>query len=84
MLPRTASIGTSGWIIGHLGMNPHATIAMNGQDYLVFDAFTPGVLVRQRRIQGHDEIFDGGGIVVLAKKDRFVVLCHNTLDPAVL
>jgi uncharacterized membrane protein len=42
-LPGSASIGTGGFIIGHLGMYPRATIAMSDQDFLIFDAFSdPG------------------------------------------
>lgn len=77
LLPRTASIGTGGWVIGHLGMHPHATIAMSDQDYLVFDAFTdptywstqdaPKVAQLIRR-GVYRKIFDGAGIVVLAAK----------------
>ncbi|MBV9233641.1 MAG: DUF2079 domain-containing protein [Candidatus Eremiobacteraeota bacterium] len=39
-LPRDAGVGTGGFVIAHLGMFPHATIAMDGQEYLIFDAFT--------------------------------------------
>jgi hypothetical protein len=76
-LPRTASIGTGGFVIAHLGMKPHATIAMSGQDYLVFDAFTDPAFwnaqdlpkVKQLVKGGaYDEIFDGAGVVVLAKR----------------
>ena len=76
-LPRTASIGTGGWIFGHLGMHPHATIAMNDQDYLVFDAFTDPSYWATRdapkvallvKSGVYSEIFDGVGIVVLAKR----------------
>ncbi|HEY1867001.1 MAG TPA: DUF2079 domain-containing protein, partial [Candidatus Cybelea sp.] len=76
-LPRTATIGTGGWIIGHLGMDPHATIAMSDEDYLVFDAFTdPNYwktidALKVERLLGsgiYAKVFDGAGIVVLAKK----------------
>lgn len=76
-LPRTAGIGTGGWIIGHLGMNPHATIAMSGQDYLVFDAFTDPTYwktidafkVKQLvRSGAYDKVFDEAGLVVLEKR----------------
>jgi uncharacterized membrane protein len=76
-LPRTATIGTGGWIIGHLGMDSHATIAMSDQDYLVFDAFTDptywktiDALKVERLVKSdtYEKIFDKAGIVVLAKK----------------
>lgn len=78
MLPRSAGIGTGGFVIAHLGTYPNATIAMSdGEEYLVFDAFTDpaywssidkakvGDLVRRGTYQ---RIFDGAGIVVLAKR----------------
>jgi uncharacterized membrane protein len=76
-LPRTASIGTGGFVIAHLGMKPHATIAMSGQDYLVFDAFTDPAFWNAQDLpkvkqlvkgRAYDEIFDGAGVVVLAKR----------------
>jgi uncharacterized membrane protein len=79
-LPRAATIGTGGWIIGHLGMDPHATIAMSDQDYLVFDAFTDptywktidALKVEQLVKSGtYAKIFDKTGIVILAKKHPF-------------
>lgn len=79
-LPRNATIGTGGWIIGQLGMDPHATIAMSDQDYLVFDAFTDSVYWRtidvfkvERLIQSgtYERVFDKAGMVVLAKKHPF-------------
>jgi uncharacterized membrane protein len=79
-LPRTASIGTGGWIIGHLGMVSHATIAMSDQDYLVFDAFTDSKYWRNidaSRVKGvvksgaYGKVFDRAGLVVLAKTHRF-------------
>ncbi|MGA8575698.1 MAG: DUF2079 domain-containing protein [Candidatus Cybelea sp.] len=75
-LPRDASIGTGGWIIGHLGMYPRATIAMSYQDYLVFDAFTDpqywsamdALKVRLLTKSGrYEKIFDAAGIVVLRR-----------------
>lgn len=78
-LPAEASIGTGGWIIGHLGMKPHATIAMSDQDYLVFDAFTdPGYwraidAPKVRLLVGsrvYAKVFDGDGIVVLKRQRR--------------
>lgn len=40
-IPRTAVVGSGAWVLPHLAMNPHATVAMdNLQTYLVFDAFT--------------------------------------------
>lgn len=79
-LPRTATIGTGGWIIGQLGMYPHATIAMSNQDYLVFDAFTDpdywkaiDVFKVERLVKNgaYERVFDKAGIVVLAKKHTF-------------
>ena len=76
-LPRTASIGTGGWVIGHLGMYPHATIAMSDQDYLVFDAFTDPVYWRTKdapkvaqlvRSETYVGVYDGAGIVVLKRR----------------
>lgn len=77
-LPRTASIGTGGWIIAHLGMNPQATIAMSGgEDYLVFDAFTDPAYwnaidaskVKQLvKSSAYRTVFDRAGIVILRKK----------------
>ncbi len=75
-LPRTATIGTGGWIIGHLGMKPHATIAMSDQDYLVFDAFTDPAywsandapkVAQLVKSHLYDKIFDAAGIVVLER-----------------
>lgn len=76
-LPANATIGTGGWIIGHLGMKPHATIAMSDQDYLVFDAFTdpqywhtmdaPKV-ARLVASGDYAKVFDGDGIVVLQRR----------------
>jgi len=79
-LPQNASIGTGGWIIGHLGMHPHATIAMSDQDYLVFDAFTDptywatidAAKVEQLVKSGsYIKVFDGAGIVVLENRRSF-------------
>jgi uncharacterized membrane protein len=79
-LPRTATIGTGGWIIGQLGMDPHATIAMSDQDYLVFDAFTDpdywktiDVFKVDRLVKSgnYEKVFDKAGMVVLAKKHTF-------------
>jgi uncharacterized membrane protein len=76
-LPRSASIGTGGFVIAHLGMNPHATIAMSGQDYLIYDAFTDPAYwsandapkVEQLVTSGaYQKVYDAAGIVVLAKK----------------
>ncbi len=79
-LPRTARIGTGSWVIGHLGMYPNATIAMfDGAPYLVFDAFTDPAywnstdranVARFVRSGGYREIYNGAGIVVLAKRDE--------------
>jgi hypothetical protein len=79
-LPRTASVGTGAWVIGHLGMYPHATIAMfDGASYLVFDAFTDPAYWNsidkanvRRFIRGgtYREIYNGAGIVVLAKRNE--------------
>ena len=76
-LPRTARIGTGAWVIGHLGMYPNATIAMfDGAAYLVFDAFTDPAywqsidkanVARFVRSGAYREIYNGAGIVVLAK-----------------
>lgn len=78
-LPRTARIGTGSWVIGHLGMYPHATIAMfDGAPYLVFDAFTDPAYWKSTdeanvdrfvRIGGYSEIYSGAGIVILAKRN---------------
>lgn len=78
-LPRTARIGTGAWVIGHLGMYPHATIAMfDGASYLVFDAFTDPAYWRSIdranverfiRSRGYSEMYSGAGIVVLAKRN---------------
>lgn len=75
-LPGNASIGTGGWVIGHLGMKPHATIAMSDQEYLVFDAFTDpsywqtidAPKVRSLVGGGYAKVFDGDGIVVLKRR----------------
>ena len=76
-LPRTASIGTGGWVIGHLGMYPHATIAMSDQDYLVFDAFTDPTYWRANdepkvaQLVNNDtyaRVYEGAGIVVLKRR----------------
>jgi uncharacterized membrane protein len=76
-LPRTASIGTGGWVIGHLGMHPHATIAMSDQDYLVFDAFTDPAywsatdeakVARLVKNDAYVKVYDGAGIVVLKRR----------------
>lgn len=64
-LPRTASVGTGGYLIAHLGMNPHATIAMNGQDYLVFDDFTDPALSKAT---------DAPKILALVKSDAYVMV----------
>jgi uncharacterized membrane protein len=79
-LPRSARIGTGAWVIGHLGMYPNATIAMfDGATYLVFDAFTDPAYWNstdkanvQRFIRGgtYREIYNGAGIVVLAKRNE--------------
>lgn len=76
-LPRDARIGTGAWVIGHLGMYPNATIAMfDGAAYLVFDAFTDPAywqsidkanVARFVRSGAYREIYNGAGIVVLAK-----------------
>lgn len=76
-LPRTARVGTGGFIIAHLGMNPHATVAMfDGAPYLVFDAFNDPAYFRSvdranvaRLIAGggYRLIYDHAGIVVLYK-----------------
>jgi len=76
-LPRSASIGTGGFIIAHLGMNPHSTIAMSDQDYLVFDAFNDPEYWRNSdaakvtqlvRSGTYAKVFDGDGIVVLRRR----------------
>ncbi|HYL28142.1 MAG TPA: DUF2079 domain-containing protein, partial [Candidatus Nitrosotalea sp.] len=76
-LPRTASVGTGGFILAHLGMNPHSTIAMSDQDYLVFDAFSDpqswrnsdAAKVAQLVSTGaYAKVFDGDGIVVLKRR----------------
>jgi uncharacterized membrane protein len=76
-LPRTASIGTGGFVVAHLGMNPHATIAMSDQDYLVFDAFsdpaywsTLDTFKVQHLVKSgaYYEISNTAGLVVLMKK----------------
>ncbi|MGA9945577.1 MAG: hypothetical protein WBP75_11120, partial [Candidatus Cybelea sp.] len=78
-LPRTASIGTGGFVIAHLGMNPRATIAMSDQDYLIFDAFSDPAYwsaVDASKVKhlvksgAYDRISDVAGIVVLVKKRR--------------
>ena len=60
-------------------MDPHATIAMSDQDYLVFDAFTDPNYWRTIDASKVKELvesgayyksFDGVGIVILAKKQR--------------
>lgn len=76
-LPRTTSVGTGGFVIAHLGMNPHATIAMSDQNYLVFDAFTDPAfwsaidapkVAKLVKAGAYNKIFDGVGIVVLERK----------------
>jgi uncharacterized membrane protein len=79
-LPRTATIGTGSWVIGHLGMFPHATIAMfDGAPYLVFDAFTdPAYWASTDRANvdrfiksgAYRQIYNAAGIVVLKKNPR--------------
>jgi uncharacterized membrane protein len=73
-LPRTASVGTGGFVIAHLGMNPHATIAMSDQDYLVFDAFSDPAfwsandapkVAHLTKSGAYRKTFDNAGIVVL-------------------
>ncbi|MBV8530359.1 MAG: DUF2079 domain-containing protein, partial [Candidatus Eremiobacteraeota bacterium] len=75
-LPRTAAIGTGGWVIGHLGMKPRATIAMSDQEYLIFDAFTDPAYWRTQdapkvarlvKTAAYAKIYDGAGIVVLKR-----------------
>ena len=78
-LPRTARIGTGPWVLGHLGMYPNATVAMfDGAPYLVFDAFTDPAywnstdkanVERLIRSGAYREIYNGAGIVVLAKQN---------------
>jgi uncharacterized membrane protein len=77
-LPRGASIGTGGWIIGHLGMNPHATIAMSDQAFLVFDAFTDPAYWHNRdaaRVSGliasgrYRQLSHAAGLIVLARNE---------------
>jgi uncharacterized membrane protein len=89
-LPRTASIGTGGWVIGHLGMYPHATIAMSDQDYLVFDAFTDPAYWRAIdepkvaqlvKNDAYAKAYDGAGIVVL-KRRRGSQPCRAVAEPA--
>jgi uncharacterized membrane protein len=75
MLPRNASIATGGFVIAHLGMYPHANIAMSDpQDYLIFDAFSDPAFwaavdapkVAQLIKSGtYRKFYDGAGIVVL-------------------
>jgi hypothetical protein len=76
-LPRAASVGTGGFIIGHLGMYPRATIAMSDQDYLIFDAFSnpaywdtndKAKVAQLIKAGRYEKVFDGVGIVVLEKK----------------
>jgi len=76
--PRGASIGTGGWIIGHLGMNPHATIAMSDQAFLVFDAFTDPAYWHNRdaaRVSGliasgrYRQLSHAAGLIVLARNE---------------
>jgi len=79
-LPRTATIGTGAWVIGHLGMYPNATIAMfDGAPYLVFDAFTdPAYWASTDRANvdrfiksgAYHQVYNGAGIVVLKKTLR--------------
>lgn len=76
-LPRNATIGTGGWIIGHLGMKPRATISMSDEDYLVFDAFTDPAywsandapkVSKLVQAGAYRKVFDAAGIVVLVKR----------------
>lgn len=77
-LPRNASIATGGFIIAHLGMHPHANIAMDDpQDYLVFDAFSSPAFwsandapkVAQLVKSGaYRKVYEGAGIVVLIRR----------------
>lgn len=76
-LPRTASIGSGGFVLAHLGMYPHATVAMDGQDYLIFDHFSDPAgwsdgdqtKVRQLVASGaYRQIYDDAGMAVLAKR----------------
>lgn len=78
-LPRTVSIGSGGFVLAHLGMNPHATVAMDGADYVVFDRFSDpagwsdGDEAKAGRLVSsgaYRRIYDDAGIVVLAKRDR--------------
>ncbi len=76
-LPRSAVVGSGAFILPHIAMNPHATIAMeNGQTYLVFDAFTDPAywsakdapkVDRLVRSGAYRRAFAGAGIVVLVK-----------------
>jgi uncharacterized membrane protein len=77
-LPRKASIATGGFVIAHLGMYPHANIAMSDpQDYLIFDAFSDPSFwaasdapkVAQLVKSGvYMELYHGVGIVVLRRR----------------
>ena len=76
-LPRSASIGTGGFVIAHLGMDPRATIAMSDQDFIVFDAFSDPAFWHAYDSQKVAQLVKGGsyhivlqqaGIVVLARK----------------
>jgi hypothetical protein len=77
-LPRNASIATGGFVIAHLGMYPHANIAMSDtQDYLIFDAFSDSAFwatidapkVAQLVKSGaYRKFYDGAGIVVLVRR----------------
>ena len=73
-LPRGASIGTGGFVIAHLGMFPHATIAMNGQDYLIFDGFSDPAASRAGDWPKIAELVASGAYAKVSSRDGLIVL----------
>lgn len=76
-LPGTATIGSGAFVLAHLGMKPHATVAMDGADYVVFDRFSDpagwsdGDEAKVSRLVSsgaYRKVYDDAGIVVLAKR----------------
>ncbi|HZV76631.1 MAG TPA: DUF2079 domain-containing protein [Candidatus Babeliales bacterium] len=74
-IPRNVWVGTSVWILPHIAMNPHATIALDDMDYVVLYRFTESApwpagdraKIAQLMKSGYVRTFDGAGIIVLAR-----------------
>lgn len=76
-LPRTASIGTGGFVIAHLGMYPRATIAMSDQDFLVFDAFSDPAFWHAYDSQKVAQLVKSGSYRIVLQQTGIVVLARK-------